>query len=267
MLNLTLLGEGKKFRPAVVMRCLNSIPFNKTNSLAFINYIVPMINMQSTLAYLKKPPPEYMLPAVDIEGGIAEIREHIEAGKFKKQYQFESDMHWLINVAPHDAHLRVPLPLVSAFGFGTELELSSLSKDGISVPEVYMKDDLKANPKNATPIVSISGEIVSDYIERSSQSLMFHDPDALYNAMFCILPLGKRCGGQIGFGFSRHLADTEVVQFQDGTTKKVKNFGVLLNEDLLDFQNAERKGLEKRLDHVSAQVSYVLWTINFYCTE
>jgi hypothetical protein len=53
-----------------------SAPFNQNLSVSLIDYIVPYINFQSSLAYLKTPPSTYLMPAVDILGGLQEIRQN-----------------------------------------------------------------------------------------------------------------------------------------------------------------------------------------------
>jgi hypothetical protein len=132
-----ITGFGELNLPSRVSKCLDSIPLNANKSLAFLDYIVPFIDMQSTLAYLKNPPPEYMLEPVDLQGGIEALRVQIRAGAFRTQFDFEKRLNWLLNVQTHDGHFIIPTPLLRNFGFASSLSLLSLSKDGVSIPEVY----------------------------------------------------------------------------------------------------------------------------------
>lgn len=117
------------------------MPLDRAKSSAFIDYLTPFLQFQSTLAYLKSPPTGYTLPGVDVLGGLEEIKNNIQAGKYASQWAFEKDVNALINIMPKDFHLSLgsSVPLSNVFAFMTSLHLVSLSSDGLLVPKVYVK--------------------------------------------------------------------------------------------------------------------------------
>ena len=122
------------------MACLESVPLDAKRSSDFIDYIEPYIQFQSTLAYLKNPPLGWTLPGVDVLGGLSEIKDNINSGKYTSQYDFEVDLYMLVNVFPHDFHFNLPMPLLSVFSFLQRGgSLVSVSKDGLSLPQLYFK--------------------------------------------------------------------------------------------------------------------------------
>lgn len=116
------------------------MPLNVQLSLRFIDYVSPFIEFQSTLAYLKDPPVGYPLPGVDVMLGLSQIRLKVSRLEYKNQYEFERELHLLINTRPRDFHFNLPMPLVSLFEFAasSDFELVSISKDGTSLPEIYV---------------------------------------------------------------------------------------------------------------------------------
>jgi hypothetical protein len=126
--------------PIIAMACLESVPLNVQLSLKFIEYVSPFIEFQSTLAYLKDPPLGYPLPGVDIFGGLEEITEKVSRMVYQNQYEFERELHLLINTRARDFHFNLPMPLVSLFEFvaSSDVALVSVSVDGNSLPDIYI---------------------------------------------------------------------------------------------------------------------------------
>jgi hypothetical protein len=119
------------------------VPLDEAKSSAFIDYLNPFLQFQSTLAYLKSPPAGYTLPGVDIIGGLDEIKKNIQSGSYTSQWAFEKDVNALVNIMPKDFHLTLgrSVPLSQVFSFYTSLHLVSLSTDGLQVPQVYVKSE------------------------------------------------------------------------------------------------------------------------------
>lgn len=113
---------------------------NINRSVAFIEFIEPYIQFQSTLAYLKNPPPGWLFPGVDVLGGLTQMKALLLSGGYKTQWDFEKDVWSLVNILPHDFHFNLPLPLVSVFEFAVlKGSLVSISSDGLSLPKVFFK--------------------------------------------------------------------------------------------------------------------------------
>lgn len=90
------------------------------------------------MAWLKDPPASYMLPAVDILGGLDNISATAVAGRFASEYEFQLSIVELISAA-HDGHFAYRPDVFKAFIFRNNLvaDLVSVSRDGLEVPKLY----------------------------------------------------------------------------------------------------------------------------------
>lgn len=109
---------------------------NYTVATELISYYKETLEFQSTLAYLKDPPPSYQQPAVDLLAGLDQLQGQVDAGVFNNQYGFELAIQRLIYSA-HDSHLQLYGGLAQIFSFGSPFYVSSVSEDGIAIPKVY----------------------------------------------------------------------------------------------------------------------------------
>lgn len=124
------------FTAEFAYECLKSVPFNATVATQFVHYYRDTLQFQSTLAYLKNPPPSYQQPAVDLFAGLDRIETNIKSGTYANEYDFEADLQRLIYSA-HDAHLVLYAGALAVFTFGSPLRIVSVSEDGIALPKVY----------------------------------------------------------------------------------------------------------------------------------
>ena len=124
--------------PAVLAYdCLLSAPFNSTVALEFIQYYIDTLQFQSTLAYLKNPPPSYQQRPVDVIGSLTSIQQRVQAGEFQSEYAFEVAIQEVVH-ATHDDHITLTAGILSAFTFGSPLRIVSASTDGIALPKIYI---------------------------------------------------------------------------------------------------------------------------------
>ena len=132
-------SAGPYIKPSVALQCLTDVPLDVNRSSAFVDYVKPYAQFQSTLGFLKHPPKGYPMPGVDVLGGMDTIKNNVKNGLYKNQWSFEKDMYSIINVLPHDFHFNLHLPLIGVFEFRTFTPLVSVSEDGSALPEVYLK--------------------------------------------------------------------------------------------------------------------------------
>lgn len=70
--------------------CITSVPFNQSAALALVDGVVPYFKWQSNTAWLKEPPEEYaekVQPAVDIWGGLENIRAKVVSGGYRNEFE------------------------------------------------------------------------------------------------------------------------------------------------------------------------------------
>ena len=120
-----------------VYNCFTTVPFNPAVASRFIKYWNDTLQFQSTLDYLKQPPPGYQQPAVDLIAGLGEIQATIDNGGFANEYQFEAALQNVLYSA-NDAHVSLNGGALSAFSFGSSFGITSLSLDGVQLPKVYI---------------------------------------------------------------------------------------------------------------------------------
>ena len=133
---LTSVPTDQLFTAVLAYKCLLTAPFNATVALDFLRYYTDTLQFQSTLPYLKDPPPSYQQPPVDLIGSLTSIKQRVQAGKFKSEYAFEAAVQQVVHAA-HDDHLTLNAGIMSAFVFGSPLRIVSASTDGIALPKIY----------------------------------------------------------------------------------------------------------------------------------
>lgn len=148
--------------------CLITAPFNATVASGLISYYKDLLQFQSTLAYLKDPPPSYQQPSIDVLASLDALEAQVQAGTFKTEYDFEVALQTVI-YAIHDAHVSLSAGLLSIFTFGSPLRIVSVSSNGIELPKIYIPDDLiEAAQNNVTwtpsAVSSINGRDATEYL-------------------------------------------------------------------------------------------------------
>lgn len=166
--------------------CLTSVPFNAAVATRFIKYINESVQFQSTLAYLKDPPAGYQQPAVDVLLELSKIQNNVTTQVYQNQYQFEIDVQHLFYKA-HDAHLYLSGGINSAFTFLAPYSITAISKDGKSLPQVYVTNQIRnASVRDPVAIKTINGEDAIEYLTRLASLNAFGgiEPHADWNQLF-----------------------------------------------------------------------------------
>lgn len=150
--------------------CLITAPFNATVASGLVAYYRDFLQFQSTLAYLKDPPPSYQQPSIDVLASLDALEAQVQVGAFKTEYDFEVALQTII-YAIHDAHVSLSAGILSIFTFGSPLRIVSASSNGVELPKIYVPDDLiEAAQNNVTwtpsPVSSINSQDVIQYLTR-----------------------------------------------------------------------------------------------------
>lgn len=169
-----------------MFKCLSSVPFNDAVATRFITYFNMTLQFQSTLAYLKNPPPGYQQPAVDVIQVLGQIQNNITAGNYKNQYSFEADVQFLVS-RMHDAHVTLSAGILDAFSFISPYGIVSVSVDGKQAPEIYIAEDLlqaRVQGYTPSPISKINGRDAIEYLtEFAALNTQYLEPHAEWNAL------------------------------------------------------------------------------------
>lgn len=84
-------------RPSVGTACRKSLPLIREQNLALLDYLQPYMEYQSTIELLKNPPPEYLLPGVDIVGGMQAIRQKLKDNGYQSQFDVMTDLQNIVS--------------------------------------------------------------------------------------------------------------------------------------------------------------------------
>ncbi|KAF1352578.1 hypothetical protein BDV97DRAFT_368313 [Delphinella strobiligena] len=201
----TLSDEDKySVDPEDAHACLMSVPVDQEGGIAQLDGLRELLEFQSSLGYLKEPPPGYIYDGVDLIAGIQKLSKALSLGQYDKEYDFQNAVYRLF-VSAHDGHLSYTADIRNIFTFCRSFGLVSLSLDGKILPQVYAYDDFQAilNTDNddisdytPSPITLIEGQPVDTYLgEQASRYGSSQDPDASYNRFFVNAPpLAEKAG-------------------------------------------------------------------------
>ncbi|KAI8937514.1 hypothetical protein NX059_005232 [Plenodomus lindquistii] len=224
--------------------CIQSVPFNQSAALALVDSLVPYIRWQSSTAWVKDPPAEYVekiQEPVDIWGGLDAIREKVNAGAYENEFNFGIELYFLFQ-SVHDGHfVYVPDVVGTVFNWARPVPLVSVSADGQELPKPYVYADVLSETLGGvsftpSPVSKIDGEDATTFLQNWSQYGSLQDRDALYNSVFYELatvslgPVGSGIGSFAGSGRGRWIypgATTEL-EFENGTTRTYENFAKVL---------------------------------------
>jgi len=125
--------------PSLAFACLRSVPLDKETALKHIDHLRPQWQWQSTIEYLKNPPSGYLSEPVDLLGGLDEIKAKLQGDAYRSEFDFLADLHMLARVRVRDSHFHAGSALLDLFTFKTGAEFVSVSKDGVSLPEIFIQ--------------------------------------------------------------------------------------------------------------------------------
>ncbi|EFR02653.1 peptidase S41 family protein [Nannizzia gypsea CBS 118893] len=211
--------------------CLTSVPFKKEDAVKLIDGLDSFFSWQSTIDYLPDPPKGYLLPGVDLEGGLREIRDKATGNKYANEYEFQSDLTRLAASA-HDGHFDLSLDAISTFTFLRDEigSLVSVSPDGKKHPEIYIFSDLNTTATEkvkwkASAIKSIDGQDAVQWLQAWSYHDGYQDPDALYNSLFHSIPRYEQGSSGAFFGIGgAYTGPNTTITFENGTTREFTNY-------------------------------------------
>ncbi|EXU95569.1 peptidase S41 family protein [Metarhizium robertsii] len=220
-------------RPSVGTACRKSLPVMQKANLELLDYLRPYVEFQSTIELLKDPPPEYLLPGVDIMGAMQAIRQKLENNSYESQLDVMTDLHNIF-VAASDNHFGYLPGLFSAFRYARlDLNFRSISTDGFDMPQIFDAQDLKAledKTYTPSPVATIDDQEVYEFLEKESMGVPqgHQDPDAKLNLLFDSIPL-RAAGGESAARLSiLEIPDSYTIAHKNGTLRTVTNSIVTL---------------------------------------
>ncbi|GKT94772.1 peptidase S41 family protein [Colletotrichum tofieldiae] len=193
---------------------------------------------QSTLELLREPPEGYLLPSVDVIGGIGQIRANLMKDAYKSQVEFTLDLARVF-AQTADGHFDYNPALLNVFTFRSLASLVSVSDDGLGVPRIYLYDDFAKSVINDTDvwdIKSIDDVPITEWLETQSFQVSSQDPDAKYNALFrnSVATDFQGTGNYFVLRYAGEAPDSQVIKFTNGT-EYMDELVAIVNEALVPF--------------------------------
>ncbi|KJK76580.1 hypothetical protein H634G_08168 [Metarhizium anisopliae BRIP 53293] len=220
-------------RPSVGTACRKSLPVRQKANLELLDYLQPYVEFQSTIELLKDPPPEYLLPGVDIMGAMQAMRQKLENNSYESQLDMMTDLHNIF-VAANDNHFGYLPGLFSAFRYARpDLNFRSISTDGFDMPQIFDAQDLLAledKTYTTSPVATIDGQEVYGFLEKEAMGVPqgHQDPDAKLNLLFDSIPLRAAGGGSAARLYTLEIPDSYTIVHKNGTLRTVTNSIVTL---------------------------------------
>lgn len=192
-------GAAVAILPAnITYACLTSVPVQKNFSTRLVKGVRAWFEFQSDVDYIANPPSGSLWQPTDTLGYLDVIANDISNDMYENQYDVEVDL-FTFALHFHDFHTIILPGLFGAGRFDRNLTLVSYSKDGIDMPKVFIAHevfevtsaglDVRSDIEEVSPIASINGFPVQDFLQTQSLVAFSHDPDAMYNQMLLSIPL------------------------------------------------------------------------------
>lgn len=125
-------------KPSLAYACLQSIPLDKDTAEKHVEWLRSFAVWQSTTDNLKNPPQGFLSEGVDPLGGLDDIAKKLKAAAYRNEFEFLVDVHTLGDIRVRDSHFIWTPQLLDLFTFRRGVEFASVSKDGISLPKIYL---------------------------------------------------------------------------------------------------------------------------------
>lgn len=227
--------EARKIVPAELgVQCLQSVPLDKDGNMKLIDDLKLYLEWQSNVAFLKNPPQDYTEDPVDLIGEMNSMQKQVAAGGYKNEYDFQLDLNTLFNRA-YDNHLAWQPDIlggVMQFQRPAGTELVSVSADGVALPEIFAFRDLELAKNDSSfkpsPIRTINGQGVEEYLQTVAVQADFHDADTRWNALFpsqALIASGTTFLGSFRTG--KYQGPNTTMAFANGTAKTAMNVAVV----------------------------------------
>ncbi|KAF7557909.1 hypothetical protein G7Z17_g237 [Cylindrodendrum hubeiense] len=220
--------------PSQAYKCLRSIELDVKKDVEFIDYVLPFMEFQSTLEYLERPPPEYLIPGVDLVGGLQKIKSKLLQGKYHSQWDFVTEFKALI-ARVKDGHFSVSLPL--------DNDVLKSTIDDYSMSDV----------------ITIDGVPIQEYVETITSLGSSQDPDALYNEVFDgISKIGQGYQGTFQSTGYPWLEDETVFELSNGSLITYENYAtVWVDFTYIDSPEALHEQVEIPIPSSSIEISSI----------
>lgn len=167
--------------PSAAYGCLKSFAYDKEKGKQLVDEIGKYLEFYSLLDALVSPPDGF-------DGGQINMKESLST-VLSKNWQSHSEFELAVDDVfrlTNDGHVRIQTCLNGLMSFRCSNGLVSVSSDGVSIPEIFLLDDIIGKGESS-PVTNIGYQPVTDALEDQSKLQSFQDADARWNSLFASL--------------------------------------------------------------------------------
>jgi len=166
----------------IAHECLTSVPVAVEENEALIDQLKLMWEWHSETGWLKNTPKTWDRGSVDLISELDKIKNNLT------DYDSEYDVHLAIQKLSIDTgnyHFLFGSDILSIFLFERGVAMTTISDDGLKVPNTYVADDIRAQHVDdsvpISPITKVNGHDVQEYLEKIADWEQYTNLDARYN--------------------------------------------------------------------------------------
>ncbi|KAE8149084.1 hypothetical protein BDV25DRAFT_156969 [Aspergillus avenaceus] len=209
----------------VAYECLTSVPVAVDENKKLIDQLKMMWEWHSETGYLKNTPDTWELGSIDLLGELDKIKDKLSS--YDSEYDVQVAIHEL-TLKTGNFHFQYLPDILQVFSFQRLFGITTISKDGTTVPEIYVASDIYAkeagNSTKISPISKINGEDVEKFLEKVAAYEQYIDPDARFNSlMYKGNETSSRGGFEIPNFSTVYQGAMTNVTFKNDTTRSVDN--------------------------------------------
>ncbi|EYE92269.1 peptidase S41 family protein [Aspergillus ruber CBS 135680] len=221
-------GDTNNIPAKIAHDCLTSVPVAVEEDEALINQLKLMWEWNSETGWLKNTPETWDRGSLDLISELDKIKGNLS------NYDSEYDVHLAIQKLSIDTgnyHFLFGSDILSIFLFWREVAMTTISDDGLKVPNTYVAGDIIAQHADdgvsISPITKVNGQDVQEYLEKIADWEQYTNLDARYNNLLFreAKPGSLVSPAQVFYGVYDDAATT--VTFKNGTTRRYNNIATV----------------------------------------
>ncbi|KAF3929891.1 hypothetical protein AA313_de0200739 [Arthrobotrys entomopaga] len=209
--------------------CLQSIPLTQDAALDFIFELSKLMQFQSTLTYLARPPAKSGQDPMDLLGGLNNLYNSVQSGSITSWNELETRIERLLAGA-HEGHLYVQWVVPQIISFQAPFSLIDVSTDGKAQPKIYVVSDVSGRSNSnlrGSAITQLNGQDILTAIEELTYYEQSQSPDARWNAAFQSQNPPKQGSFYVRTRYPG--SNTFTLTFENGTTTEYPYQGYAFN--------------------------------------
>jgi hypothetical protein len=176
------LEEGTYIEAQVAYECLESVPVDVQGNRLLIDELKNIWQFQSEIVWLKNPGDDWEYGPLDIEAELDKIKSNLDS--YSSEYAVQLAIQ-NITIRTGNFHFNYMPDILQIFNFIRPFNVASVSKDGKSLPKLYVVEDVLALAQGSSDVFEISklnGQDPYDFLLSVSWS-QYIDSDGLVNKM------------------------------------------------------------------------------------